>query len=127
MTHEVISRHDARAAGLSLFYTGMPCSHGHVAPRRVDNWACTECATNWRKTAKPGKQMLRVGAKKTTRTIEVQIDTNTDAVTANIKDRLRALCGREVSGSVLHRAGINLLATKLRDTHDATKALELVA
>lgn len=127
MTHKVISRQDARAAGLSVFYTGAQCIHGHLAPRRVDNWACTECAANWRKTsAKPENRMLRVGVK-TTRTIELRIDTSTDALTNDIKTKLKSLCGREVSGSVLHRAGLSLLADRLDHIKDGYAALELVA
>lgn len=39
-----IGREAARIAGLKYYFTGKPCVNGHVAQRRVDNWACMECA-----------------------------------------------------------------------------------
>jgi hypothetical protein len=40
----IISRDDARAQGLSRFYTGVPCVRGHQAPRFVSTKACVICA-----------------------------------------------------------------------------------
>lgn len=40
---EQISRKLAIARGLRTYYTGVPCKHGHDAPRRVANCACTLC------------------------------------------------------------------------------------
>lgn len=40
---EVISRADAKAAGLKRYYTGKPCPHGHIAERLVCNWHCVVC------------------------------------------------------------------------------------
>lgn len=39
----VISRKDATARGMSLYFTGERCARGHVAPRRVVNCNCVEC------------------------------------------------------------------------------------
>lgn len=40
----VISREDARAQGLTRFFTGVPCIRGHVAQqRRVSRPQCPEC------------------------------------------------------------------------------------
>ncbi|HEY1035521.1 MAG TPA: hypothetical protein VGE09_11130 [Pseudoxanthomonas sp.] len=39
----IISRADARAAGLSLYFTGQPCKRGHVASRFVRDAQCREC------------------------------------------------------------------------------------
>jgi hypothetical protein len=48
----IISRAEAKALGLKRFFTGKPCKHGHVAERRVGNYACVECdrarALAWR-------------------------------------------------------------------------------
>ena len=48
----IISRDEARALGLKRFFTGKPCKYGHVAERRVGNYACMECdrarALAWR-------------------------------------------------------------------------------
>jgi hypothetical protein len=40
----MISRKDARAAGLSRYFTGKPCPRGHVAERYVANKSCVVCA-----------------------------------------------------------------------------------
>lgn len=53
---QVISRKDARAAGLTKYFTGKPCPNGHVAERRVVECRCLECvavlAKNYRKNNK---------------------------------------------------------------------------
>jgi hypothetical protein len=38
-----ISRKDAQAQGLSHYYTGVACTHSHIALRRVSDRVCTEC------------------------------------------------------------------------------------
>lgn len=38
-----ISRESARDAGLTQYFTGKPCKHGHVAARQVINAACVAC------------------------------------------------------------------------------------
>ena len=51
------SRKKAKELNSLSYFTGKACPHGHVAPRRTDNGACTECqslarkslyATGWR-------------------------------------------------------------------------------
>lgn len=37
---DVISRADAIAQGLDTYFTGKPCKHGGVAPRRTSNYQC---------------------------------------------------------------------------------------
>lgn len=39
----IISRKDAKAAGLKFFFTGVPCSKGHVVERRASNGDCSAC------------------------------------------------------------------------------------
>jgi hypothetical protein len=39
---EIISRKDAIAAGLSRYFTGEPCKHGHMAERRLSGH-CIPC------------------------------------------------------------------------------------
>lgn len=41
---ELISLHEARERGLTRYYTGTPCSRGHLAERRVSSRGCVECA-----------------------------------------------------------------------------------
>lgn len=40
---QIISRKDARAAGLKLFFTGRECKNGHKEQRRVSNSNCLLC------------------------------------------------------------------------------------
>jgi hypothetical protein len=42
---EVISREDAKAAGLKFFFTGKPCRNGHIAERYIGYaGTCIECS-----------------------------------------------------------------------------------
>ena len=41
----VIARHTAIAQGLTHFFTGVACVHGHVAPRYASNKRCVICAS----------------------------------------------------------------------------------
>lgn len=43
MASEIITRAQARAQGLKRYFTGLPCSRGHVAERQVCNLTCLEC------------------------------------------------------------------------------------
>lgn len=49
---ETISRQDAIKKGLSYYFTGVPCKHGHVAKRHVKACVCVECLAIWRKSDK---------------------------------------------------------------------------
>lgn len=40
---DIISRKEAKEQGLTRYYTGMPCIHGHVCERYTRNYACTGC------------------------------------------------------------------------------------
>ena len=43
------SRAEAKAAGAKHYFTGEPCKHGHIAPRKTKG-ACTECLrVDWEK------------------------------------------------------------------------------
>jgi hypothetical protein len=56
--HEIISRADAKRRGLKRYLTGQPCPHGHVAERRVSDFACVECAAG-REAARPRRHRKR--------------------------------------------------------------------
>jgi len=43
MELEVISKAQARAAGLKRYYSGKPCPHGHTVERLVSNGQCIAC------------------------------------------------------------------------------------
>jgi 5-methylcytosine-specific restriction endonuclease McrA len=47
---KVISREEAKALGLNKYYTGRPCSRGHVAERYIINRQCLGCQEQYRKT-----------------------------------------------------------------------------
>lgn len=40
----IISRADAKRAGLKYYFTGNPCKHGHASLRYVSVGSCVECA-----------------------------------------------------------------------------------
>jgi hypothetical protein len=40
---KIISRAAAKAVGLKRYFTGLPCSNGHIAERHVRQGNCTEC------------------------------------------------------------------------------------
>lgn len=46
-----MTRKQAKALGLKQYFTGVPCRHGHVMERRVDNRTCVGCklamTMNW--------------------------------------------------------------------------------
>lgn len=43
MVMETISREDAKAQGLARFFTGIPCSRGHIAERKATSSDCIVC------------------------------------------------------------------------------------
>src|SRR5580765_3779848 len=45
----VISRQAAKASGLARYFTGIPCSRGHIAERRVRSRTCVLCMSESRK------------------------------------------------------------------------------
>lgn len=44
---QVISRSEAKAAGLKRYFTGKACKHGHVSERDALKGACLQCKTDW--------------------------------------------------------------------------------
>lgn len=61
---KIISRKEAKAAGLKTYFTGKPCINGHIAERNVSEAKCYECRkASWervrrRKGKKPFKPDL---------------------------------------------------------------------
>jgi HNH endonuclease len=43
MIPEIISRSEAKTRGLSKYFTGTPCKHGHIVERWTINWTCLSC------------------------------------------------------------------------------------
>lgn len=40
---DIVSRKEAKEKGLTHYFTGTPCIHGHIARRRVNDRNCAEC------------------------------------------------------------------------------------
>ena len=40
---KIVSRREAMSLGLKRYYTGIPCSHGHVSERYTNMTRCVEC------------------------------------------------------------------------------------
>ncbi|HEX7906776.1 MAG TPA: hypothetical protein VF534_01605 [Paraburkholderia sp.] len=57
----IISRQDALTLGLRRYFSGKPCSHGHVVERQVGNKNCVACrrARDNRRTADPELKAIR--------------------------------------------------------------------
>lgn len=51
--YPIISRQEAKDNGLTKYFTGVPCKHGHIAERSLANSTCIEC-TNKRNYEKRG-------------------------------------------------------------------------
>ena len=43
----LISRHDAKQANLKKYFTGIPCTAGHLCEKYVSNHLCIECYKAW--------------------------------------------------------------------------------
>ena len=53
---------DAKGAGHTFYYSGKPCIHGHIAPRRTINTRCQKCENipyETRHIQKPRKEMTK--------------------------------------------------------------------
>ncbi len=40
---EIVTPKDAKARGLAKYYTGKPCTHGHMSERYTNSGTCIEC------------------------------------------------------------------------------------
>ncbi|WP_407305335.1 hypothetical protein [Acinetobacter sp.] len=49
----IIGKIDAQLKGLTHYFTGAPCKHGHLVNRLVTTGACIECAKVKRKKCSP--------------------------------------------------------------------------
>lgn len=46
MEQQVISKKEAKAAGLNKYFTGRPCKYGHISERWLQSGKCIQCKTN---------------------------------------------------------------------------------
>ena len=53
------TRAEAKAAGATHYFTGEPCKHGHIAPRKTKG-ACIECLkVEWQNAAETRVEYFR--------------------------------------------------------------------
>ena len=45
----IISRQEAKSLKLTYYFTGEPCSKGHLSLRNTNNRMCLECSQKWKK------------------------------------------------------------------------------
>ena len=69
---EKIDRRDAKQQGLSRYFSGEPCSQGHMAPRLVRNRECVQCRKEYLKQwrARQRGEEISVLESSTARTLE---------------------------------------------------------
>lgn len=53
---KIITRKEALEWGLTKYFTGIPCKHGHVAERTIRG-SCTECRKEWQRSTQGKKYM----------------------------------------------------------------------
>lgn len=46
---DIVTREEAKQRGLTRYFTGEICKHGHIAERRVHNRECCQCAKDYDK------------------------------------------------------------------------------
>lgn len=56
---EIVSRQKARAEGLTRYFTGKPCVHGHISERRTTNSKCLECQKEYLSVYRKGGEYKR--------------------------------------------------------------------
>jgi hypothetical protein len=108
---EIISRKEAIDRGLTRYFTGEPCKHGHVAERRTRNGWCIACRQKFRHdrdAANPEAAKKRVKdwmERNTEATIDARRRRKTDpaAIEMELK-RFRKSCKRVGTYNPKHRA-----------------------
>lgn len=58
-TPQLIERRDAYTAGLTRYYTGIPCRQGHLAQRYVSTGGCVECQNRFTQRRHPTRKDLQ--------------------------------------------------------------------
>ena len=63
---EIITRSEAKALGLTHYFTGIPCKHGHLSRRRYKDRVCMDCDTAYQlRVARENPEKHRLKAKAT--------------------------------------------------------------
>lgn len=56
MTDLPATRKEAQELGARRYFTGRPCSRGHISPRHTVNKVCVECAQQWQREWRPNNR-----------------------------------------------------------------------
>lgn len=100
---KIISRAEAIAAGLSLYFTGKACRRGHISERRVCSYVCLSCQEVWQMAnpdyfLKKSLSYKRANPEKNRAQARKWAANNRERVLANVakyakenKDKVRAL------------------------------------
>lgn len=85
----VISRAEARSLGLTRYFTGKPCKHGHVSERLVSSTKCCECRAIYiAEWAKANSQRLAAYQKQYAAVNREAVNANKQAYTRRHPDRV---------------------------------------
>jgi hypothetical protein len=76
----IISKQEAKEQGLKRYFTGKPCSKGHISERLVSTSQCTECLAEYRKNKPIDKEKIKeynakVTAKRRAKRVEIACET----------------------------------------------------
>jgi hypothetical protein len=107
------ARDSAWARGDQTFTISTPCAAGHFGPRYASNGCCVACKEQHNTHRKPEAERKMRLASNDTRTVQFHIDPTTASLSAVSRKRFGEITGRPVSGSVIHKAAITLLASYL--------------
>ena len=121
-----LAQEQALAAGQHTFSVPTPCQNGHIAPRWASNGKCTACGKERAARAKPVEERQITLRGKSSHVTQLTLDTETAALVDKTKRYMKAVVGRPVSTSLIHRAGIALLAEYLRGNPPEERVRRLV-
>jgi len=116
----------ARKRGDNTFSVSMPCANGHFAARYASNGVCVKCAAEYRKNAKPREQRLLKISSAQCRVRQISQDDLSSKLAKHATHRFAEITGRPASLSVIHKAGLILLANYLKPGRTAADVLGLI-
>lgn len=112
----LISKSNARSHGMSLYFTGVPCSKGHLSQRRTCSGVCVQCQVEFDR-ARWEKNANELGAKNRARYYEKSKERNAAARAYWVENRaLMSKRSKEWRAANKHRIRHN---NNLRKQHIA--------
>ena len=113
------AQESAKARGDHTFTMSEPCANGHVSPRYTSNAICVACSAQGRRNRKPEERQMKIATTQT-RVVQFHQDSFTASLSATSRKRIGQITGRPVSGSVVHKVAIVLLAAYLTSPRTAS-------